>query len=248
MATTPTRIETAQTGNRDTAIPALQGAWWKWGVFVLMCVVIYGTFFIAKGAKGFVDNGEVARIVFFHVPVAALSSVWYFVGTIYALQYLLSARRQTPDTDAKSAVCMELGFVYCALATITGSIFAYAEWNSFWNWDPRETSIVIMLLLYAAYLVLRGAMAEHSERRARLSAVFSIVALVPGLFLIWVVPRLNNGTLHPHEVLTDASKTSPSYKIVLWISFLAFTMLFTWLFQLRLRAYRIFARRQMRIS
>src|ERR1041385_5362924 len=176
MATSPTRTDRAATqpATSDTAVPALQGAWWKWGVFVLMGVVIYGTFFIAQGAKGFIDNGEVARIVFFHVPVAALSSLWYFLGAIYAIGYLL---KHHLDTDAKSAISMELGFVYCILATITGSIFAYAEWNSFWNWDPRETSIVIMLLLYAAYLVLRGALGEHPERRARLSAVFSLVAL-----------------------------------------------------------------------
>ncbi|HLK61759.1 MAG TPA: cytochrome c biogenesis protein CcsA, partial [Chthonomonadaceae bacterium] len=170
------------------------------------------------------------------------------VGAVFALMYLLSPSWQTPDMDAKSAICMELGFVYCILATITGSIFAYAEWNSFWNWDPRETSIVIMLLLYAAYLVLRGALAEHPQRRAKLAAVFAIVALIPGLFLIWVVPRLDNGTLHPKTVLTDASSTSLSYKIVLSISFLAFTLLFVWLFQLRLRAYRILARKQMRTS
>ena len=233
---------------RDSLIPT-QGAWWKFGVGLLMLYVIYGTFFVAKGAKGFVDNGEVARIIFFHVPVAALSSLWFLLSGVYAVQYLFFPKKATFETDSKSAICMELGFLQCILATITGSIFAYPEWGSFWNWDPRETSIVLMLLLYAAYLVLRGALREQIEKRARLSAVYAIIALVPGLFLIWVPTRIESlGSNHPTTVLTDAASTSSTYKLVLAVSFLAFILLFVWLFQLRLRLYRLIARKQMRIQ
>ena len=56
---------------------------------------------------------------------------------------------------------MELGFVASILATVTGSIFAHVEWNSYWNWDPREVSIVGLLLIYASYLVFRGALAAN---------------------------------------------------------------------------------------
>lgn len=246
MATLQSRPEhkTAKPDSRNTGTPApLQGAWWKWATGVLMVYVIYGAFFIANGAIGFGQSGNPARIVFFHVPSAILSSVCYFVGTVYAILYL--TKRPDLDTDAKSAIAMELGFLFCVLATVTGSIFAGAQWGSFWNWDPREISIVIMLLLYASYLVLRGAISGQPEKRARLAAVYAIVALVPAQFLIWVVPRIPAvQSLHPTNVIANRSATSASYKAVLYPSFLAFTLLYCWLTQLRFRTYKLLTSRR----
>lgn len=223
-----------------TAVSALQGAWWKWGMGMLMSFVIYGAFFIAGGAVGFGKTGDIARIVFFHVPGAALQTVCYLVGAYFAAAYLFIpfAPRKAAEIDAKSAIAMELGFTLCALATITGSIFAGMQWNSYWNWDPREISIVGMLLINAAYLVLRAAMASRPEQRAKLAAVYAIVAIVPAVYLIWGVPRLVP-SLHPPDVLFSKERLSISYKIVLYSSFLAFTMLYIWMSQLRFRAYKL---------
>jgi heme exporter protein C len=214
------------------------GAWWKIGAGLLMIFVIYGAFFIAKGAAGFGENGDKARAVFFHVPSAILASVCYFVGIYFALIYLFGKKSGNLEDDAKSAISMELGFLFCLLATVTGSIFAGIQWGVFWNWDPRETSIVITLLLYASYLILRGALNGQPAKRANLSAVYALVALVPEQFLIWAVPRIMD-TNHPTSVLQNPSNTSIDYKIVLYTSFLAFTLLFIWLFQLKLRTYRL---------
>ena len=190
MATTERRTGAAT--ERTTAETALQGAWWKYGMGLVMCWVIYGAFFVAGGAVGFGKTGDIARIVFFHVPGAVLSSVCYFVGVYFAALYLF--KKYTPqraaEIDARSAIAMELGFLFCILATITGSIFAGIQWGSSWNWDPRETSIVIMLLLYASYLVFSMAPWQESPNSARNSAaVYALVALVPAKYLIWVVPR-----------------------------------------------------------
>lgn len=220
---------------------ALKGGLWpwtKWAVGLLMCYVIYGAFFIAQGAVNFGRSGNPARIIFFHVPVAVLSSICYFVAAAYAYHYLFSPRNL--DTDAKSSIAMELGFLFCVLATITGSIFAHVQWSNFWNWDPREISIVGMLLLYAAYLVLRSADPEQPEKRARLCSVYVLVTLVPTIFLIWVVPRIPAlQSLHPPDTLVKPGNTSATYKAVLYPSFLAFTLLFVWLFQLRYRLYKL---------
>lgn len=240
MATAHSRAREASPAAEKGA-NVLPGSWWKWGLGLLMAYVIYGAFFIARGGINFTSDGNNARIVFFHVPVAVLSSVCYFVGAVYAFLYL--TRRPTLETDAKSAAAMEIGFVFCILATITGSVFAAAMWGAYWNWDPRETSIVVMLLLYASYLLLRGYMADRLRLRARISAVYSVVALVPALFLIWVVPRLPLlNSLHPQDTLARADRTSIHYKLVLYPSFLAFTLLFVWLFQLRVRIYQLQSR------
>ena len=218
----------------------LQGAWWKWGIFALMLYVIYGAFFIAKAQVGFSGSGQTARIMFFHVPVALLSYICYAVAAVYAVQYLKTdrARRSDAHKDAKSAAAMELGFLFCILATITGSIFADVQWGNFWNWDPRETSIVIMLLLYASYLVMRGAVADRPTVRARLSAVYTLVALVPATFLIWVVPRILDSN-HPTNVIVSKSGMSNIDRLVFYPSCLAFILLFVWLFQLRYRLYLV---------
>jgi heme exporter protein C len=242
MATTERRTEGAAAATtRSTTVPALQGAWWKWGTGLVMCFVIYGAFFIAGGAVGFGKTGDIARIVFFHVPGAILSSVCYFVGACFAGVYLFKqfAPEKAAEIDAKSAIAMELGFLFCILATITGSIFAGMQWNSYWNWDPREISIVIMLLLYASYLVLRAALAGRPTQRAKLAAVYALVALVPAQYLIWAVPRLVAFTNHPINVLFEQERLSATYKIVLYSSFLAFTMLYIWMSQLRFRVYKL---------
>lgn len=229
--------------NSKSQVPPMTGAWWKLGSGFLMIFVIYGAFFIAKGAAGFGESGDKARAVFFHVPSAILASVCYFVGMYFSVIYLFSSKRSTLEVDAKAAISMELGALFCLLATITGSIFAGIQWGVFWNWDPRETSIVITLLLYSSYLILRGALNSNPSKRANLSAVYCLIALVPQQFLIWAVPRILE-TNHPTKVLQNSGNTSADYRLILWTSIFAFTLLFIWLFQLRLRAYRLIAKKE----
>ena len=228
----------AKTTAVATFRPAVQGAWWKLGCGLLMTAVTYCAFMVVGPVPGFRSDGDTARSVFFHVPSAVLSSVAYFIGVYFAVRLLMSRSRSDLDLDAKSAICMELGFLFCLLATITGSIFAGMQWGTFWNWDPRETSILIMLLFYAAYLLLRGAMAEKPAQRARVSAVYAIVVLVPAQYLIWAVPRLMGGN-HPTTTLQQPTGNSTDFNVVLYLSFLAFALLFTWMFQLKLRSYRL---------
>lgn len=215
---------------------------WKWLTVALMIFVIYGAFFIAKGASGFANNGDAARIVFFHVPAAVTTLSCYIAAAIYAVRYLWFGRKL--DTDAKSAVAMELGLLVSVLATVTGSIFAQAQWNSYWNWDPREVSIVGALLLYSSYLLLRGTIGDNPSKRAQLSGAYAIITLVPAVLLLYVVPKVPAlQSLHPVDVLIDATKTSASYRIVLDSGIIAFSMLTVWMFQLRLRVIRMQMRR-----
>jgi len=252
LQTKPNReVETprpAPTRGGSLAPGGLRGAGWKWATGLIMAYVCYGAFYIATGNVNFGASDNSARIVFFHVPCAILSYVAYVVGFVYGLRHLM--KKQTSGhliDDRKSAAAMELGFLFCTLATVSGSIFAGMVWGSFWNWDPRETSIVIMLLLYASYLVLRSALANNPNQRAQLSAVYAILALVPATFLIWVVPRVMQSN-HPTQTLQNPANTSWQYKAVLYPSFLAFTFLFVWLFQLRCRLQALRDNRHQRLE
>ncbi len=246
MAVVGRKSALRQSGTEST----IGGLGWKAAVGVLMAYVCYGAFFVAHPAAGFTGGqGDTARIVFFHVPAAVLSYVAYCVGAWHAVRVLGARNRpglagRTADSDRKSAAAMELGFLFCILATITGSLFSGAQWGSYWNWDPRQISIVVMLLVYAAYLLLRGALADQQDRRAQLAGVYCLLALVPATFLIWVVPRLPwLQSLHPTSVIAQPKNTSLDYKMVLYPSFLAFFMLFAWMLELRVRTLRLLSKR-----
>ncbi len=231
------QVAQSANGTKSEPIPGLA---WKSLTGFILAYVCYGAFYVAKGGVNFTGDGEVARIVFFHVPIAVLSYITYVVAWVYAIKHLRAPSRL--DLDRKSGVAMEIGFLFCILATITGSIFAGAQWNSYWNWDSRETSIVIMLLLYGAYLALRSAI-EDPTKRGRLSAVYVLIAIVPATFLIWVAPRIT-ASFHPPDVLAKPKNTSADYKAVLYPSFIGFTMLFVWMFQLRCRVLELTERRK----
>jgi heme exporter protein C len=132
-------------------------------------------------------------------------------------------------------VAIQLGLVFGVLATVTGAIWARIEWGAYWNWDPRQTSILISLLFYGAYLALRGAV-EDPEKRARLSAAYAILGLVVTPFLYWIMPRLTF-SLHPEPVVNAEGKPKMQSEIlqVLLASGVGFTALFFWLHNLQTR-------------
>lgn len=208
----------------------------KVGLGATMAVIIWGAFLWARPAENFV--GESSRIVFFHVPQAWVASIAFLVAAIYSALYL--RRRRAEDDDAAAAAA-RLGIVFCVLATITGSIFAKVMWNSYWNWDPRETSIVALLLIYGAYFALRSAI-DDEERRAALSASYAILAVLPMLFLIFVLPRVVD-SLHPSDTVQSGGM-SPSYRLVFFAALFGFTLLFVWIYRLRVGVERLALRRE----
>jgi heme exporter protein C len=217
-------------------IPAVKsfGIIAKWLLGLGMGAICWGAFLYARPAQSFV--GESSRIVFFHVPQAWVSTLAFFVAAWYSWRYL--RKRRIEDDEAASAAA-RLGFLFCVLATVTGSIFARVMWNSYWNWDPRETSIVLLLLVYGAYLGLRGAL-EDPERRATLSAAYALVAVVTVPFLTFAVPRMYQ-SLHPDTVINARGKIemSADIRIIFFSSMVAFMALFYWMWNLDRRVSRI---------
>lgn len=204
--------------------------WWKILIFVLMCWVIV-TAFILPAPQQMI--GEASRIFYFHVPQAWVAVVAFLWSMIYSIKYL--RRNDMVDDDAALSAA-ELGLIFCFLATVTGSLFAKVTWQSFWNWDPRETSIFILLLIYGAYFALRSAI-EDPERKAKLAAVYSIFAFVTVPFLVFIVPRVMP-SLHPSDSIVDKSgkiAMSPETMMVFFPSLAAFTLLFFWMFSLARR-------------
>jgi len=200
---------------------------------IWMAVIIVAAFLYTEAAVGF--PGETSRILFFHVPQAWVATLSFLVSMIASATYL-AKRNLKADYLAQSAA--ELGFLFCVLATVTGSIFAKATWGSFWNWDPRETSIVILLMIYGAYFALRSAVPDP-ERKRVFAAVYSILAFTTVPFLIFVVPRIT-ASLHPENTMnpTQPGMDPKTLKVFLG-SLLAYTGLFVWMLRLKMRILRL---------
>lgn len=171
----------------------------KWAVTVWMLAVVVAMFLWVPPYEGL---GNVGRIVMVHVPTAWLSMLAFGVSAWYSLQYL---RHRDPAADDRAVAATELGFLFALLATVSGSIFAKVVWGSYWNWDPRQTSILILLLIYGAYFALRSAI-EDAERKRQLAAVYALFAFVTAPLLIFVVPRLYESTLHPNCAFLPGSE------------------------------------------
>ncbi|OGU53932.1 MAG: ABC transporter permease [Ignavibacteria bacterium RBG_13_36_8] len=222
---------------------------WKIILFILMTLVVISgiAFPVVSQPVLWYDFplieglGEKAKIIFFHVPTAWISVLAFLMSMIYGIRYL---RNNDLDEDTKSHAALQIGMVFTILATVTGSIWAKFAWNSFWNWDPRETSIFILLLIYGSLFALRSAV-ENEDKRARLSAVYSIIAFLTVPFFIFIMPRIMIG-LHPGSLELDPNtgeiiqgtntvidfKMSWNMRVVFFMSLAAFTILYFWVWML----------------
>jgi len=211
-------------------------------LLVWLAIVIVAAFLYVRQAEGFI--GESSRIVFFHVPMAWIAVLAFLVSCVTSVMYL---KRREPKDDIRASVSAGLGLLFAVLATTTGSVFARIMWNAYWNWDPRQTSITILLLIYAAYLALRGAI-DDPERRASLSAVYAILAFVTVPFLVFVVPRIY-WSLHPDTIINTrgANEFDSRYTQVLMASLVGFTGLYVWLYTIGCRIETIRQRRRQEV-
>jgi len=200
---------------------------WKILLLIWMCSVIISAFLFPPPQA---QLGDVSRIFFFHVPMAWVAVLAFLFAFVFSILYL---RKRDLAYDVKAKVASRLGLLFAILATISGSIFAKLSWGSFWNWDPRETSVFILILIYGAYFALRSAV-EPEERKASLSSVYAILAFLTVPFLVFVVPRVYR-SLHPTDSVVNTRlqfQMPPPVLITFLASLIGFTFLFIWIFQL----------------
>ena len=95
--------------------------------------------------------GNSIKILFVHVPSAWISVLSFFLGLYYSIRYLLTKNLYYSKMAFNSSL---LGIVLIITATVTGAIWAKIAWNSFWNGDVRQTTIIMLLLIYSAYFAI----------------------------------------------------------------------------------------------
>lgn len=191
------------------------------GLLLLVCAATAAGFLWVPPIPLFVSPA-LARIAVFHIPCSIVGSVATAVGVWYALCFLKNRRL---EDDIKSSVSLGLALLLWALTTTTGAIFAKAEWGAYWSWDIKQISIVMLLLIYLAYFALRTAI-DDSRKRATISAVYTLFALVSVPFLTLILPNSTPNTLHPKNTVFSAE-----YWIVLSAFSLGLTLMYVWAFR-----------------
>ena len=141
--------------------------------------------------------GLVQKVFYFHVSSAWVGMLGFIVAAIAGIAYLRSGKR---SWDTVGLASVEIGMVFSFIAVVTGSIWARPIWNTWWTWDPRLTTTTIMLLIYAAYLMLRSGI-EDPDRRARFGAVYAIIGFL-SVPLTFFSARLFR-TIHPVVIGTN---------------------------------------------
>lgn len=173
------------------------------------------------------EQGAVQRIFYFHVPVAWVAFLAFFVVFIGSIMYLW---KRDDKWDRLAAASAEIGVVFTTLVLITGSIWAKPIWGVWWVWEPRLTTSLVLWFIYAAYLLVRSYAPEES-RGARFAAVIGIVGFidVPIVALAITLWR----TQHPGPLVFEGG-LAPSMLLTLMVCLAAFTTLYASLLRLRM--------------
>ena len=146
-------------------------SWFGWAGLALLLVGTYYGLFEAPAER---HMGDVARIMYVHVPSAWVSMLAFTFALVFAVASLWSSKAKW---DARMVGAIEIGVVLNALLLLQGMIWGRATWGLWWDWDVRLTTSLVMFLLFAGVLALR-ALVDERERRATWSSVATIVAYV----------------------------------------------------------------------
>jgi heme exporter protein C len=193
---------------------------WLWGAALVgLAVGLYLSFFVAPPDY---QQGETVRIMFIHVPSAWLSMFGYLLMAVAALGTLVW-RHPLADVAAKSIAPVGAAFTFLAL--VTGSLWGRPMWGTYWVWDARLTSVLVLFLMYLGLIALSRAV-DDPGRAARVVAVLTLVGVVNLPIIKFSVDWWN--TLHqPASVFRVGGPTiDPSMLWPLMIMAVAMTLLF----------------------
>ena len=175
------------------------------------------------------QQGATVRIMFVHVP-AAWTGIFVYVCLGVASLLGLVFRHALADAAAKAAA--PLGAAFTALALVTGSLWGRPMWGTWWVWDARLTSVVVLFLLYLGYMALHAAM-DDEQKASRAAAILALIGLVNLPIIHYSVTWWNS--LHQGESVMSGH-LAPVYVAPLLLLGLAYTLLFGALWLVRIRA------------
>ena len=180
---------------------------------------------------------ETIRNLFFHVTMWFSMMFLLMISLINGIRYLGKSNIHFDIVAEESA---RVGIVFGILGLITGSIWAKNTWGAWWVNDAKLNGAAATMLVYFAYLLLRGSM-DDEHKRARISAVYSIFAFMLMLVFIMILPRLTD-SLHPGNGGNPGFSTydlDNRMRLVFYPAVIGWILLSAWILNIRVRIRKI---------
>lgn len=214
--------------------------WWKivCAAFVLYTVVAG---FLMPVPRLYVLH-ETIRNLYFHVPMWFTMIVLFAGAFGYSIKYLRSGDLRH---DVFAVELTNTGIVFSILGMLTGMEWAKYTWGAAWSNDPKQLCTAVSMLIYFAYVILRGGI-KDDEKRARISAVYNVFSFAMLVPLIFVLPRMVD-SLHPGNGGNPAFKQydlDSNMRLVFWPANIGWILLGTWIATLKIRLSLIRLRRE----
>ncbi len=181
------------------------------------------------------NSGILQKSFYIHLPFAWWSFISFFVCFIASILYLIKRKK---NYDILAGAAAEVGVVLISLTLLTGMLWGRAAWNTWWTWDPRLTTTLILWFLYIGYLILRTA-PMGKDRRATVSAGLGIIAFLDVPLVFFSVRLWRSG----HPVVIAAKNGDSGMTAAMWqtvgVSVLSFAflwvLLLTWRYSISKR-------------
>jgi heme exporter protein C len=190
-----------------------------------MLAAFYFIFLYAEIEK---TMGAVQKIFYMHVPSAWVAFLAFFVTFVFSILFLIKRKR---IFDTYAYVSAEIGVVFTIIVLTTGPIWAKSSWNTWWAWEPRLTTTLILFFLFVAYLMVRQ-MDGVWDKKARLAAVFGIIGFADVPIVFFAI-RWWQSKFHPIVFGEGPSQQGggiePSMLVALLVTIAAFTFLYAYL-------------------
>jgi heme exporter protein C len=202
--------------------------WFAWPAGMLIVLALYGGLVLAPPDY---QQGEGFRIIYVHAPSAWMSLMVYTTMGVAAAIGLVWRMKVA---HAVAASCAPVGASFTAAALVTGMLWGKPMWGTYWQWDPRLTSELILLFLFLGYMGLREAF-DDAQRADRASAVLAIVGLVNVPIIHYSVEWWNSLHQAPSVMKLDRPSMPASMLVPLLMMMLGFTLYFFAVLLVRLR-------------
>jgi heme exporter protein C len=192
-------------------------------LLVTLGLLAWGTYQAIVVAPPEATMGDAQRIFYYHVPAATAASILFGINFLASIWYLA---KRSPQADALAVAGAEVGVVFFGVVLISGPIWARYAWGTFWVWDARLTTSLILWLLYVSYLVLRNS--SEAGSTSVLAASLAVFAAMD-MPIVYMSNRWFR-TNHPQPMIGTPNLNSEMQKVLLWnmLAFVMFSLLIAW--------------------
>ncbi len=210
-------------------------SWWKIVCIIFLFITLIGGLLVPVPRLAILH--ETIRNLFFHVPMW-FSMIAVLVASLYYSFKFLS--KNDLDLDVKAEEYARVGIVFGILGLLTGSLWAKYTWGAWWTNDVKLNGAAATMLVYFAYFLLRNSI-DDEQKRARISAVYSIFAFALMTVFIFILPRLTD-SLHPGNGGNPAFAKydlDSNMRLIFYPAVIGWSLLAFWIADIRIRLHKI---------